>query len=138
MLKKTLQISFIYAVFWPSLLWAEVSKAISKQSFSSPEPVSMGGVMNMLLGLVVVIALILGLAWLMRKYGRLPMSNQVDMKVLGGLSLGTREKAVLVQVEGRRLLLGVSPGHVTTLHVLDDNGAAGFDDQLNQAIEQQQ
>lgn len=100
----------------------------------------MGGVMNMLLGLLVVIALILGLAWLMRKYGRLPMSQQADMKVLGGLSLGTREKALLVQVEGQRLLLGVSPGRVTTLHVLDHAQApdAGFDDQLNQALEQQQ
>ena len=119
---------------------AEISTAPQSQKFTAQDPISMGGVTNMILGLLVVIALILGLAWLMRKYGRLPMSNQVDMKVLGGLSLGTREKALLVQVEGRRLLLGVSPGRVTTLHVLDASGdaEAGFNEQLNQAIEQQQ
>jgi len=138
MFKKLQHTGFMSLVFWPSMLWADATKVVPKQHFSSPEPVSMGGVVNMLLGLLVVIILILGLAWLMRKYGRLPMSNQVDMKVLGGLSLGSREKALLVQVEGRRLLLGVSPGRVTTLHVLDDNSAAEFDDQLNQALEQQQ
>jgi flagellar protein FliO/FliZ len=87
------------------------------------------------MGLVVVVALILGLAWVLKKYGRLPVNNQVDMKILGGLSLGTRERAVLVQVEGRRLLLGVAPGRVATLHVLDDKDA-GFDQKLHQAMDQ--
>ena len=81
----------------------------------------MMGALNMVMGLVVVIALILGLAWVLKKYGRLPHNNQVDMKVLGGLSLGTREKAILIEVENKRILVGVTPGHIQTLHVLDDS-----------------
>ncbi len=88
----------------------------------------------MIMGLVVVIALILGLAWVLRKYGRLPTNNQVDMKVLGGLSLGTRERAVLIEVEGRRLLLGVAPGRVDTLHVLSEDKAS-FGRHLNEVME---
>ena len=87
---------------------------------ASVEAFSMMGALNMAMGLVVVIALILGLAWVLKKYGRLPNHNQVDMKILGGLSLGTREKAILIEVDSKRILVGVTPGHIQTLHVLDD------------------
>ncbi|MDH5765670.1 MAG: flagellar biosynthetic protein FliO, partial [Gammaproteobacteria bacterium] len=71
---------------------------------------------------------------------RLPVSNQVDMKILGGLSLGTRERAVLVQVDNQRLLLGVAPGRVSILQnlssqVLEKNN---FDTELKQSMEGQQ
>lgn len=104
------------------------------QALPRVEPFSLMNMLNMVLGLVVVLALILGLAWVMKKYGRLPMGNQVEMKILGGVSLGTRERAVLVQVEGRRLLLGVAPGRVATLCELDAR-ASNFDQQLNDALE---
>lgn len=99
------------------------------------EPFSVVSMLNMFMGLVVVIALILGLAWVLRKYGRLPVSNQVDMKVLGGLSLGTRERAVLVQVDGQRLLLGVAPGRVQTLHVMGEVEEPEFKQSLSKAMD---
>ncbi len=94
----------------------------------------------MVIGLVVVIALILGLAWVLKKYGRLPSQNMVDMKVLGGLSLGTREKAILIEVENTRLLVGVTPGHIQTLYVLGEGQnsssvIASFDETLNKEVE---
>jgi len=111
-----LLISFVVFILLyplPVLAEKEIIKSTSAEAFS------MMGALNMVLGLVVVIALILGLAWILKKYARLPNSNQVDMKVLGGLSLGTREKAILIEVENTRLLVGVTPGHIQTLHVLD-------------------
>ena len=100
----------------------------------------MMGVLNMAMGLVVVIALILGLAWVLKKYAKLPGNNQVDMKVLGGLSLGTREKAILIEVENTRLLVGVTPGHIQTLHVLGDGKnpvADSFESKLESVMENQ-
>jgi len=101
----------------PVSVFAE-SKLMAKPA--SAEVFSLMGALNMAMGLVVVIALILGLAWVLKKYSRLPGANQVDMKVLGGLSLGTREKAILIEVENTRLLVGVTPGHIQTLHVLSN------------------
>ena len=106
------------------------------ESLSRVEPFSLMNMLNMVMGLVVVVALILGLAWVLKKYGRLPVNNQVEMKVLGGLSLGTREKAVLVQVEGKRLLLGVAPGRVNTLHVMGEDSSE-FSQTLHHAMDQQ-
>jgi flagellar protein FliO/FliZ len=104
---------------------------------SSVEAFSMMGALNMLMGLVVVIALILGLAWILKKYAHLPNNNQVDMKVLGGLSLGTREKAILIEVDNKRLLVGVTPGHIQTLHVLDDASPASFEAKLEKVMDDQ-
>jgi len=47
------------------------------------------------------------------------------VQVLGGVSLGTRERAVLLSVDGTRLLVGVAPGQVRTLHVLERAAEAG-------------
>ncbi|MCW8955535.1 MAG: flagellar biosynthetic protein FliO [Gammaproteobacteria bacterium] len=118
----------------PQSLAAETLGQINK--IPQAEPLSVMNVLNMVMGLVVVIALILGLAWVLRKYGRLPINNQVEMKVLGGLSLGTRERAVLIQVEGHRILLGVAPGRVDTLHVLDKVDTVQFENTLSQVMDE--
>lgn len=101
---------------------------------SSMDAFSLSNMLNMFMGLAIVVALILGLAWILRKYGRLPGNNLTDMKVIGGLSLGTREKAVLIEVENTRLLIGVTPGHIQTLHVLGAQGEqpSAFDKTLQQ------
>ncbi len=66
-------------------------------------------------GLVVVLVVMLGLAWLYRRFVQVPGAAQGQIQVLGGVSLGTREKAVLLSVHGRRVLVGVAPGRVQAL-----------------------
>lgn len=41
------------------------------------------------------------------------------MKVISALSLGMREKLILVQVGEKQLLLGVTPGRIDNLLVLE-------------------
>jgi len=121
-------------IFSPSVLAAkETLKPATVEAFS------MMGVLNMVMGLVVVVALILGLAWVLKKYGRLPNNNVVDMKVLGGLSLGTREKAILIEVDNTRLLVGVTPGHIQTLHVLEGHSvnSESFESKLATELDNQ-
>lgn len=121
-------------VSYPETILA-ATEVVSKPA--SIDAFSMMNILNMFMGLAVVIALILGLAWVLKKYGRLPSNNLVDMKVLGGLSLGTRERAVLIEVENTRLLVGVTPGHIQTLYVLDatsDQTQTSFDETLNKQI----
>lgn len=105
---------------------------------SSLDAFSTANLLNMFMGLAIVVALILGLAWVLKKYGRLPANNLVNMKVIGGLSLGTREKALLIEVENTRLLVGVTPGHIQTLYVLDGKQASAesFNKTLHQQLEQ--
>ncbi|OOZ37233.1 flagellar biosynthetic protein FliO [Solemya velesiana gill symbiont] len=73
------------------------------------------------LGLLLVLGVIFALAWLLRKFGRLPMQGKGAVEIIGGVSLGPRERAVLLKVGGTRLLVGVAPGQVQKLHVLDED-----------------
>ncbi|VAX13751.1 Flagellar biosynthesis protein FliQ [hydrothermal vent metagenome] len=78
-----------------------------------------GSYIQMILGLLFIVLLIFALAWFMRRMGRLQSVMGGSMKLLGGVSLGQRERAVLVQVGETQMLLGVAPGSVRTLHVFD-------------------
>ena len=81
----------------------------------------MGGqLLQLVLGLLLVIGLIFVLAWLMRRVQRAgPAGNQV-IKLVGSRALGTRDRLVLVQVGNEQVLLGVSPGSITALHVMNE------------------
>ncbi|MCF6202786.1 MAG: flagellar biosynthetic protein FliO [Methylococcaceae bacterium] len=78
-------------------------------------------VMSWALGLIIVIALFFACIWLMRKMGALPENSKQKMRVIAGLSLGGREKVMLVQVGEKQIVLGVSPGRINNLLVLEEN-----------------
>ncbi len=132
-----------FYLLWLSLLLAYVSPVMAQQAAepigksSSLDAFSATNLLNMFMGLAIVVALILGLAWVLKKYGKLPANNLVNMKVIGGLSLGTREKALLIEVENTRLLVGVTPGHIQTLHVFDEklSSTESFNKTLSQQLE---
>ncbi|KJH80984.1 flagellar biosynthetic protein FliO [Pseudomonas sp. KSR10] len=75
---------------------------------------------KLLLGLLLVIGLIFLLAWLLRRMQQLnPRGNQA-IKLISSHALGPRERLVLVQVGSEQVLLGLSAGRITPLHVLEE------------------
>lgn len=92
------------------------------------------GMLNTALALGFILFIIFGAAWVAKRFGGLPGGAKGMVKILGGASLGTRERVVVVQVEDTRLVLGVSPGRVQALHVLPAQPA--FQSELEQAREQ--
>ncbi len=116
---------------------------LKSTAVSSPV-LSTGSYLQMILGLVFVVLLIFSLAWLVRRMGRLQSVIGGNMRLLGGLSLGQRERAVLVQVGKTQMLLGVAPGSVRTLHVFDElvitaantSKSESFADKLNMILKQ--
>lgn len=96
--------------------------------------------MQVTLGLVVVIALMLILAWLAKRLRLVPGgSHHQALKVMAVLPLTNRERLVLVQVGEEQLLLGVTSNQINCLHQLEKplsmntaSGQAGFAQLLNQ------
>ncbi|MBD8592455.1 flagellar biosynthetic protein FliO [Pseudomonas sp. CFBP 8758] len=77
-----------------------------------------GQLTQTVLGLLAVVALIFALAWLMRRVQQAaPRQGQV-IDVIGAKALGPRDRLVLVQVGEEQILLGVSPGRISALHVM--------------------
>ena len=72
------------------------------------------------LGLLLVLALIAAVAWVLKRSGRFQTTAGGGLRILGGLSMGPRERVVLLQVGDTQLLVGVAPGRVQTLHVLNE------------------
>jgi len=72
------------------------------------------------LALLFVVGLIISIAWLFRRFGQQQYSVKGDFRIVGGVHLSTREKVVLLQMGKQQLLLGVAPGRVNILHVLDE------------------
>ena len=79
-------------------------------------PVSDGGMLQVMLGLGLVLAVIAGAAWLLRRFGGMARGPASVVKVIGGSAVGQRERVVLVEVGDTWLVVGVAPGHVTALH----------------------
>lgn len=73
------------------------------------------GLVRTMLSLLVVLGVMAGCLWLVRRGGwrlggaRGPRPVQVETAI----GLGDRRQLVIVAVEGRRLLLGVTPMHVS-------------------------
>src|SRR5690554_4189043 len=79
-----------------------------------------GQLVQMGLGLLVVVGLIFLLGYLMRRVGPLAPQGGQHIRVISLYPLGPRDRLALVEVGGRQLLLGISPGPTPTLLVLED------------------
>lgn len=83
-----------------------------------PQTSAFGAFFQALMGLLVVLAMLYGFFWLLRRYGPAQSGAQGVVKVVGGVMLGPRERLVVVEVENTWVLVGVAAGHVSTLHTL--------------------
>jgi flagellar protein FliO/FliZ len=97
--------------------------AVAGHPFAAPEIASgapatgVGSLSEVTLALALVLAVIFGLAWLVRRVRGVAGAASA-LGVLAEVRLGPKERAVLVKVGAQQLLLGVAPGRVSTLHVL--------------------
>lgn len=83
------------------------------------DPMSSGYLLQLIMGLFVVLLCIVVLAWAAKKINRFRFIADDSLKIIGGLSMGSRERVVLLQVGENQLLIGVAPGRINTLHVLE-------------------
>lgn len=93
-------------------------KSVAVMTRQTVDPINGGSLMQLTAGLILVIALILALAWVLKRYSG--FSGQYKgLRVIASVPLTTREKLVLVQAGEQQLLLGVAPGRVNLLQSYD-------------------
>ena len=108
-------------VFFSTLGLAEQGQPVSKAFDSTGDGKLTPEInpMEIISALFVVIIGIIAVAWLLRRFGSMHSPIGGSIRVMGGLSMGTRERIVLLQVGEEQLLVGVAPGRIQTLHVLE-------------------
>ena len=120
------------ALAFASVLAVHVHNVSAAASFAAPtmpaaagEGGGAGGLLRVSVALLIVLAAVLCTAWLARRVRGLTAAGNGGLEILSQLPLGARERAVLIRVGDRQLLLGVGNGGVRTLHVLDAPGSSG-------------
>lgn len=106
---------------WLVLLWLPVSFAMPDAGIPKPatKAVTSGDIASWGMSLLVVLGVFFLCIWGVRKLSGLTVNGTQKMRLLGGLSLGMREKVLLLQVGKKQLVLGVTPSRIETLLVLE-------------------
>ena len=90
------------------------------QTVATPTAPTAGGLAQVTFALLLVLVAIFAVAWVARRMRG--FNNRVGdaIDVLADIPLGQKERAVLLKVGAKQILVGVAPGHINTLHVLDE------------------
>lgn len=79
-----------------------------------------GSALRMVLSLGAVLALVAALAWLAQRLRAGGHLKSGLIEIVSGVSLGAREKVVLLRVGQEQVLVGVTPAGMRALHVMKD------------------
>lgn len=90
------------------------------QAVTTPTAPTAGGLAQVTFALLLVLVAIFAVAWVARRMRG--FNNRVGdaIDVLADIPLGQKERAVLLKVGQKQILVGVAPGHINTLHVLEE------------------
>jgi flagellar protein FliO/FliZ len=120
-----LNIAILAGVLLPS-----VSIAAEKVALGAPDLASYG---KLSAGLVFVLGTFLCAAWFFKKSKILnPGSDQ--LKMIAQISVGTKEKIALIQVEGENVLVGITGSNINLLRHYKDKKLI-FKDEQYKALE---
>jgi flagellar protein FliO/FliZ len=75
---------------------------------------------NLIGGLALILLLIFGLSWFVKRFNQGGFTQNPAIKMLAAMPLGTRERLMLVEVGGKQILLGITPTQITNLQVFDE------------------
>ncbi len=119
-----------FTLFYGAQIWAEAAadSVASSSTKATLDAASIGSNVTqpseyfgqIILSLVLVLLIIFISAWLLRRYGRFPGVADGNLKVLGALSVGQREKILLLQVGKEQILVGVTTTRISRLHQLEE------------------
>lgn len=76
---------------------------------------STDSLLQVLFGLIAVLALMAGIAWLMKRFGIARAAGHSVVKIVGGVSVGRRERVLVIEVAEQWIVVGVAAGRVTAL-----------------------
>ena len=93
-------------------------------------PLGVGKLTEVFGALALVVLLIFGLALAAQRLRLGRGASGKHLQVVDALALGARERLLLVDVAGERVLLGVAGGRIERLHVLAASAAVEFSSAL--------
>ena len=85
----------------------------------APAPSATGSLMQTTLALMFVLALLVGLAWFLKRFGPRNFGGGSNtVRLVGALSVGARERILVVEVGEQWIVVGASPGRMNALSTM--------------------
>lgn len=97
-----------------------VTAPVNTPRTTAPKVNSSSQLANLIGGLALILVLIYGLSWFVKRFTQGGFMHNPNMKIISTMPLGTRERLVLIDVAGKQLLLGVTANQINSLHVFDE------------------
>jgi flagellar protein FliO/FliZ len=82
-----------------------------------------GELVRVILSLLGIIAMILAAGWMTRRMQRRHGVAGRRIRCVESFAVGARDRLLLLDADGKRLLIGMGPGGMRTLHVYDGTPA---------------
>ncbi|HBF51080.1 MAG TPA: flagellar biosynthetic protein FliO, partial [Massilia sp.] len=76
---------------------------------------STGMLMQTIFALLLVLGLLAALAWAAKRWGPKLTGNSANLRLVGALNIGGRERIMVVEVGNQWIVVGASPGRVNAL-----------------------
>ena len=110
--KASSQLAAALALTYCPLVMAQAELTSATQRL---DPMSAEYAVKTILGMIFVIGIIVALAWLVRRMGKMSGMLSGQIKIISSLSVGTREKILLIQVGDEQFLLGATQNNINRL-----------------------
>ena len=111
-----------------ALPFAIIVEAAEPSASKLPLADTSGYFLQLLSGLGLVLLSIAVLAWLLKRINRLPNRDLKDLELIASLSVGQRERVVIVRAGSTELVLGVAPGSISKLGEIPSSPTAEQDE----------
>ena len=94
---------------------AIASNSAANPAANSAAGPAAGSLIQTIFALCLVLGLLAVLAWFMKRYGPKAQAGSANVKLVGALNLGGRERIMVVEVGDQWIVVGASPGRVNAL-----------------------
>jgi flagellar protein FliO/FliZ len=99
----------------PAMAAAPATAAQAQAATVTSAPSSAGSLLQVIFGLIVVLGLLAGALWVLKRVGGGRLAGGSVVKIVGGVSVGNRERVMVVEVADQWIVIGVAPGQVSKL-----------------------
>ena len=108
----------ISCVFFYAVISTGINAAEKNQTIAAIDPID--GIVPMLGGLAVILAVIFGLAYLFKKFSGFNIASQ-NIRVLETQVIGHKERIMIIKVREQQFLIGVTGQSISQLGELESN-----------------
>lgn len=123
------------------IFWCTSIAKAAEQTNNTPN----SGLFQLVFGLVIVLGLIAAAAWALKYFGVKQIIGGTNIRIIGGVNVGTRERILMIEAADQWIVVGVTPSCINALATMPKqetlpttahtSGARTFPEWLKQTLE---